>query len=359
MWKFALQSKDGGREKFEIENTAAFMILKLKVFELTNIPPDKQILKTGRPPQEIGIEDENTQIKDIGNQLQNMDLIIVDIITPIENNLPPPKKMKPSESILDGSDVDKDELIAASLQFADEAVPESTKSCSQYTFSFIIEPQITSPYDGKICRKVIPSDNSCLFSSVAHCLKPSFLKYNKRLNAMDLRYVCSDYVKAESQKTTNSDLMDSIIAESDGKLTSAQDYSKRILNSNSWGGYIECKILSEYFKVQIVAGNIESGSFNKYPDDNKKYCARIYILYDGIHYDACERGNGKSIFCCNDTDEVCNEVTSLLRSLKEKKQYTNTNSFSLMCNECYTELKGEKEARAHAKQTGHQNFVQK
>jgi len=359
MWKFALQSKDGGRERFEIENTAAFMILKLKVFELTNIPPDKQILKTGRPPKEINVEDENTQIKDIGSQLQNMDLIIADIITPIENNFPPSKKMKPSELIHDGSDVVQDALLAASLQFADEPAPDSSKSNSQYTYSFKIEPQITSPYDGKICRKVIPSDNSCLFASVAHCLKPSFVKNNKRLNAMDLRYVCSDYVKAESQITSNSDLMDSIIAESDGKLTSAQDYSNRILNSNSWGGYIECKILSEYFKVQIVAGNIESGSFNKYPDDNKKYCARIYILYDGIHYDACERGNGKSIFCCNDTDEVCNEVTSLLRSLKEKKQYTNTNSFSLMCNECYTELKGEKEARAHAKQTGHQNFVQK
>ena len=217
MWKFALQSKDGGREKFEIENTAAFMLLRLKVFELTNIPPDKQILKTGRPPKEINVEDENTQIKDIGSQLQNMDLIIADIITPIENNLPPSKKMKPSELIVDGSNVDQDALIAASLQFADEAAPDSSKSNnssksnSQYTFSFKIEPQSTSPYDGKIGRKVIPSDNSCLFASVAHCLKPSFLKYNKILNAMDLRYVCSDYVKAESQITSNSDLIQALL----------------------------------------------------------------------------------------------------------------------------------------------------
>ena len=359
MWKFALQSKNGGREKFEIENTASFMIFKCKVFELTNIPPDMQILKTGRPPKEINVTNDDIQIKDLGNQLQNMDLIIADEMPPIENDLPPSKKIKSSSLVSESLSLDNDSFIANVIAAELNSAPEPTKSSIPYTFSSSIEPQDTSSYDGRISRKVIPSDNSCLFAAVVHCLKPSLIKHNKRLNAMDLRYICSDYVKAESKNSSNSDLLDSILAESDGKLNSAEEYSKRILNSNSWGGYIECKILSEYFQVQIVAGNIEIGTFNKYPDDNGKYRARIYILYDGIHYDACERGNGKSIFHCDDKDEICNEVTSLLRNLKEKKQYTNTNSFSLVCNVCYKNLTGEKEAMAHAKETGHQNFAQK
>ena len=360
MWKFALQSKDGGREKFEIENTAAFMILKYKVFELTNIPPDKQILKTGRPPKEIKVDNEDVQIKDVGSQLQNMDLIIADEIPQLENNSPPSKKIKTSPLVFANSSLIENQVISNSLALNQNASSNTTNSTpTHYTFDHKIEPQTTSFYDGKVSRKIIPSDNSCLFAAVIHCLKPVLFKLNKKLNPMDLRYICSDYVKMESQQNVNSDLMHSIIAESDGKLNSSQEYSKRILNSNSWGGYIECKILSEYFQVQIVAGNIEIGTCNKYPDDNKKYGARIYILYDGIHYDACERGNGKSIFRCHDTDEIYNEVTSLLLSLKEKKQYTNTSTCSLICNECYTNLKGEKEAVAHAKQTGHQNFAQK
>ena len=214
--------------------------------------------------------------------------------------------------------------------------------------------------EGVVKRKVIPSDNSCLFASILHCLKPALYKLNKRLmSPMDLRLICKDYVKKDAQQNACSTLMDSIIAESDGKIKTPDDYAKRILDCNSWGGYVECKILSEYFQVQIVAGNIELGTFNKYPEDNTRFSSRIYILYDGIHYDACERGSGISIFGCNDTGELYNEVAMVLLGLKEKRQYTNTNTFRLFCNECYTTLEGQREAQEHAKKTGHVNFVQK
>ena len=176
---------------------------------------------------------------------------------------------------------------------------------------------------------------------------------------MDLRKICSDWVKKEVQLNASSNLMDSITAESDGKLKTPEEYSKRILNSNSWGGYVECKILSEYFQVQIVAGNVEIGTFNKYPDDNERFSARIYILYDGIHYDACERERGNSIFRCDDECEVHSEVAIVLFDLKEKKQYTNTKTFGLVCQECFMEIDGEKEVQVHAQKTGHINFVQK
>lgn len=341
MWKFGLQTKSAGRNKVEIENTETFIILKYKIFELTNIPPEKQILKTGRPPAIILVENEDVQIKDVGKQLQNMDLIIVDESNTASSTLPPPKRMKTSPVPFENS----------STQNSVDTNPRA--------FSAKIEPQNSSSYEGVIKRKVVPADNSCLFASILHCIKPTLLKVNKRLNSMDLRYICSEYVKDDAQRNNGTHLMDSIIAESDGKIKNPAEYSKRILDSNSWGGYVECKILSEYFQVQIVAGNVEIGTFNKYPDDNSRFGARIYILYDGIHYDACEKGNGKSVFFCNDTCQEYSEVTMFLLELKEKKAYTNTSTCRLYCNECHTNLQGEKEAQAHAKLTGHINFVQK
>ena len=341
MWKFGLQTKSGGRSKFEIENTETFIILKYKIYELTNIPPEKQLLKTGRPPKVIEVQDESIQIKEVGNQLQNMDLIIVDEGDTSALNAPPTKRIKTSSTPSFTSLVGK------------------SSASNHQVFSSKIGPQNISSNGGMITRKVIPANNSCLFGSILHCLKPELYKLNKSLSSMDLRMICSDRVKTEVQENDCSTLMECIIAESDGNLKSAEDYSKRILNSDSWGGYVECKILSEYFRVQIVAGNIEIGTFNKYPDDNSFYDARIYILYDGIHYDACERGGGISIFNCDDTSVVYNEVAMVMFDLKEKRQFTNTNTFALVCQECNTGLEGQTEAREHAKKTGHKNFVQK
>ena len=340
MWKLGLQTKSGGRERFEIDSVSTFMVLKCKIFELTNIPPEKQILKTGRPPAIIQVNNEDTPIQNIGKMLQNMDLIIVDE-SQDSCSVPPPKRVKISDE------------IKHTPQFEDIDNPSNT------VFSSKIEPQNVSTLIGVVERKVIPSDNSCLFASILHCLKPALYKLNKRLTPMDLRKICSDRVANEVKQNASSNLMSSITAESDGKLTSPAEYSKRILDSNSWGGYVECKILSEYFQVQIVAGNIEIGTFNKYPEDNSKFDARIYILYDGIHYDACQRGNGISVFRCEDGSDVYNEVAMVLFDLKEKRQFTNTTTFALFCQECYTNLEGQKEAQAHAKTTGHVNFVQK
>lgn len=374
MWKFGLQAKDGSRHRFEIENNVPFIILKWKVFELTNIPPEKQLLKTGRPPKIIEIINEDIEIKDVGNQLQNMDLIIVDETDSSGISVPPPQSTSKAfptigqASSTEYSTMTNDYVFGVPpSQSTSKVFPtigqasstEYSTMTNAYVFGGKIEPQPISFSNTVITRKIIPADNSCLFASILHCLKPVLYKRNKRLTSKDLRTICSDWVKKEVQLNPTSNLMDSIIAESDGKLTNPEEYSKRILNSDSWGGYVECKILSEYFQLQIVAGNIEIGTFNKYPDDNNKFGARIYILYDGIHYDACERGNGNSIFRSDDKCEVYGEVAMVLFDLKEKKQYTNTNTFSLVCQVCFKGIEGEKEARAHAQETGHQNFAQK
>ena len=40
----------------------------------------------------------------------------------------------------------------------------------------------------------------------------------------------------------------------------------------------------------------------------------------------------------------------------EARQFTDTSNFTLRCKDCQIGVKGEKEAIAHAKATGHANF---
>lgn len=53
---------------------------------------------------------------------------------------------------------------------------------------------------------------------------------------------------------------------------------------------------------------------------------------------------------------IMDGAAKLATQLRAKKAYTNTSTFDLRCEICNTGLKGEKEAREHAKQTGHTKF---
>lgn len=53
---------------------------------------------------------------------------------------------------------------------------------------------------------------------------------------------------------------------------------------------------------------------------------------------------------------VLKGAQELATKLRAKKAYTNTSTFDLKCEICKVGLKGEKEAREHAVQTGHTKF---
>lgn len=50
------------------------------------------------------------------------------------------------------------------------------------------------------------------------------------------------------------------------------------------------------------------------------------------------------------------QARELVAEAHARKQFTDTNNFTLRCTTCQTGLVGEKEAREHAMQTGHANF---
>lgn len=51
-------------------------------------------------------------------------------------------------------------------------------------------------------------------------------------------------------------------------------------------------------------------------------------------------------------------AAKLVAACHEARQFTDVANFTLRCGVCQIGLKGEKEAVMHAKETGHQNFVE-
>ncbi|ODM89383.1 Ubiquitin thioesterase OTU1 [Orchesella cincta] len=98
---------------------------------------------------------------------------------------------------------------------------------------------------GLLLRHTVPSDNSCLFSSVAFCL-------------------------------------------SGGQRLQGDSSSLREMIANtepeSWGGGIELAILSEFYGMQISVVNTQSVHISNFGED-QNFAERIFLIYDGVHYD--------------------------------------------------------------------------
>lgn len=62
------------------------------------------------------------------------------------------------------------------------------------------------------------------------------------------------------------------------------DYVQWILKNESWGGGIELSIMSNFYSIEMSVLNIQSGQMSRFGED-RNYSHRIFLLYDGIHYD--------------------------------------------------------------------------
>jgi hypothetical protein len=208
----------------------------------------------------------------------------------------------------------------------------------------------TAPDAGVMLRRVIPSDNSCLFSALAYDLEGA--KYREKPRAKALRQVIADVV-ANDALTYN-----------DGYLGQPpKEYCKWIKLDESWGGAIELAILAQFYNIQICAYDIQTCRVDRYGQDLENALVKIYLLYDGIHYDAMALNpidNGPeeidiTIFPAGDT-VADNKAMEYVKAANKRHEFTNTADFDLRCLVCQQGLKGEEAARKHAKDTGHVNF---
>jgi len=56
------------------------------------------------------------------------------------------------------------------------------------------------------------------------------------------------------------------------------------------------------------------------------------------------------------SNSIMTAAGKLASRRREKRAFTNTSTFDLRCQVCGKGLKGEKEARQHAKESGHVEF---
>lgn len=195
-------------------------------------------------------------------------------------------------------------------------------------------------------RRVMPADNSCLFNSISYAMGK-----NKSGGGQAMRQIIKDAILANPQEYNEVFLGQPVF-----------EYCAWIQDDQSWGGEIELSILSAHFKLEIVVFDVTSMSRLCYGED-RGFTQRMFLLYDGIHYDLVVESPSKTaseskdatLFPINDFAKV-ERASEVAVEAHQNHEYTNVSGFHILCMRCRKTFVGQREARAHANETGHQEF---
>ncbi|KAG6445799.1 hypothetical protein O3G_MSEX004106 [Manduca sexta] len=196
---------------------------------------------------------------------------------------------------------------------------------------------------GILMKKVVPSDNSCLFTSIGFVLNGNV---DTSVHSL-MRQIIAVEVAGDPE-TYNEAML--------GKPNS--EYCNWIQQPSSWGGAIEVAILSRFYGLEMDVVDTSNAIINRFGED-KNYGQRVFLLFDGVHYDPLylEQSDGgiQTIFPSEDM-EVFLEAEQLAHEAKSSRQFTDLNKFTLKCMVCDKFLTGQVEAQKHAKETHHTSF---
>eukprot|EP00937_MAST-01D_sp_MAST-1D-sp2_P003167 g3167.t1 len=137
------------------------------------------------------------------------------------------------------------------------------------------------------------------------------------------------------------------------------------------GGAIEMRVLAGLYSVEICAVDVETGkSYNFLPGGGDGASAsvaprgRVFLVYTGIHYDACALAPGGA-----SADESADVrvlpradiaalamVQRIAAQLRAQRDFVNVHKFELQCMVCGAGIVGQADAARHAAETGHANY---
>ncbi|KAJ7172283.1 hypothetical protein C8R46DRAFT_1161752 [Mycena filopes] len=194
-----------------------------------------------------------------------------------------------------------------------------------------------------LVHRVVPDDNSCLFSSVALVFEQDMKKAQK------MREIVADGIRKDPE-TYNEAILGMPPA----------TYIAKILTPSVWGGAIELGILAAHYRTEIASVDVETGRIDQFaPPGDEPPENRCLLIYSGIHYDAATLapmadapGDWHQTVFPTRSGDVLDAAKRLADVLRAKRAFTNTATFDLKCEG----LKGEKGAQAHAAETGHSHF---
>ncbi|KAK4194466.1 hypothetical protein QBC40DRAFT_259970 [Triangularia verruculosa] len=234
-------------------------------------------------------------------------------------------------------------IVVAPLDTAPPPAPEPAKP------AFVpkgIEPDETSlewPIrGGYMVLRVMPDDNSCMFTAVGGAL--SIPNPSAHLRAQIVEHILSHPTKYTT----------AILG------STPQKYCSLMLEKDTWGGAIELSILSDIYDIEISSIDVKSLRVDRFGEGKS---TRIIILYSGIHYDRIAFALDLSYpVDCDVTkwdthdEEVLDKARQLATQLQRMHYYTDTTDFVIKCEVCHWIGKGMKEAGGHQKETGHMEF---
>lgn len=202
----------------------------------------------------------------------------------------------------------------------------------------------------RLVQRTIADDNSCLFNSI------SFVLQNKTRNgAPQLRQIVASCIASDP-----STYIEAVLGRSNA------EYCRWITQPDSWGGGVELAILSEHFKCEIYAVDVQTIRIDRFGQD-AGYDKCVFVIYNGIHYDALASAQSpnapesadETVFSTIDKAQlevVVQQAMAIATELHKAHKFTDLANFTLRCSLCRAGLKGQKEAQAHALSTGHGAF---
>ncbi|KIM62161.1 hypothetical protein SCLCIDRAFT_120261 [Scleroderma citrinum Foug A] len=306
-------------------DTATVGDLQRLIFRASDISPPQQEIRSGYPPQTL------TTIPAL--PLSSLGL-------------------KPGEQIIVNQ-----KISPPTGTYSQPSIPIQATSGASPASRWAAAPPTTGPAavetpSGVLVHRVVPDDNSCLFSSVALIFEQDIAKAQK------MRQIVADGIRRDTETYNNAILG-----------MPREQYVATILKPSTWGGAIELGILAKHFETEIASVDIETGRIDRFtPPLQKSSGNRCLLVYSGIHYDAVTLAPvvnaplewDQTVFPImatdDDNDQILGAAKKLATILRERRAFTNVATFDLKCEQCGKGLKGEKDARAHAQETGHVRF---
>ncbi|XP_055706834.1 ubiquitin thioesterase OTU1 [Phlebotomus papatasi] len=298
-----VKTKTGQHILRDVSPSLTLSQLKSQIVEFTKLRPESMHILVGFPPRKLNMSGLEESITASG--IVNGDTLIVEEVV---GEVPSVERRE-------------DALLAAqSAAVADDE------------------------FAGLLLKKVVPADNSCLFTSIGYALNGTV---NTDCGVL-MRQIIAEHVAADPDTFSEAFL---------GRPN--REYCAWILRDDSWGGAIEVFILSSFYGLEIDVVDITNAIINRFGED-KNYGQRIFLLFDGIHYDplyleSLTGATPRTIFPV-EAESIYMQAEQLAKEAQASKQFTDVNRFTLRCLVCDCHLVGQVEAQAHAKSTGHANF---
>ncbi|XP_055911683.1 ubiquitin thioesterase OTU1 [Eupeodes corollae] len=309
-----LKSKNGQFVVSDLNAGTTIADLKTKISQVTQINPSYLHILIGFPPKPLDLSHNDNSLSATG--ISSGDTLIVEekIIQNIEDDAAFARRLQEEED---------QEMLSAS------EVPSQDPS---------------NPFVGILMKKIVPADNSCLFTSIGYVLNG---KVSTDCGSF-MRKIIATQVSADP------------VSYNDGVLGKPNaEYCEWIQRSESWGGAIEVAILSNFYGIEIDVVDIQNSIINRFGED-KNYGLRVFLLFDGIHYDPLymESAAGDVPATMFPIEElgVYQQAELLAKEANSSRQFTDVEKFSLRCMQCDVMLVGQVQAQQHAKSTGHTNF---